>query len=100
MICYGGFRYDYIPANAFPNSKRFREVSEPHSGDIAWWPTHVSLYDADKKQYMTAVGFFRLSDLKPGFPPPKYYRLQLFGNEAFVDPPPNGDRTADCIPKP
>ncbi len=99
LTCSSGFRYDYIPASEFPYTKRFREVTEPRSGDIAWWPTHVSLYNAETREYMTAVGFFQLSDLKPGFPPPKYYRLQLFGDEKFVENSPPGARTAECIPK-
>lgn len=100
VICDSGFRYDYIPAADFPASKRFGEVTDARSGDIAWWPTHVSIYKAETKEYLNAVGAFHLSDLKPGFPRPRYFRIKLFGGEKFVENAGTGSRVRECIPTP
>lgn len=99
LYCHTGFRYEYIPASEFPQSKRFRIVDDPRNGDIAWWPGYVALYDAKKQFFMTALGEFHPDDLKQDFPKPKFYRMQLFGSEHFVDDAQSNDRTAECIPK-
>lgn len=95
VICDSGFRYEYISANEFPHSKRFREVQDPRDGDVAWWPGLVALYNATTDEYMTATGFRMVRKYAL---PAKYYRLQLFGEERFTPGAKPGDRLSECMP--
>jgi hypothetical protein len=94
IICTSMIRYDYVSASELPQSKRFREVTDPRSGDIAWWPTYVAIFNGATGEYMTARGFFKDYERKPEFGPPKYYRLQVFDGEKTGERP-----WTECIPK-
>ncbi len=76
VYCDAGTSYGYVPARQIPHDGQFRETLAPQSGDIAWWPSFVALYNADNHRYITAEGTFSLAELKHSFRHPQFYRLQ------------------------
>jgi hypothetical protein len=89
VFCVSGLRYSYIPASQFPVSNRFEEVSTPQTGDIAWWPEFVAIFNGQKSEYITSVGFLKLADLSADGSAPKYYRMRLLpGDQPGQKPQP------------
>lgn len=91
VFCNSGLRYTYMPASEFPSSTRFQQVDHPQTGDIAWWPSFVGIYNGNGAQVITATGFYKLADLSAVISAPKYYRLQLAPGEKIDRKPEAGE---------
>lgn len=91
VFCNSGLRYSFIPASQFPASSRFVEVTEPQTGDIAWWPEFVAIFVAQNKSLITAAGFVKLADLSMDGSQPHYYRMRVMPGEKTGDKPAAGE---------
>jgi len=71
--------YDYIPVKDFPEDRQFRVVTarEPAlSGDIAWWPNFVGIFDKERRAIMTGTAMMPLTTLEKQRGPAHFFRLQ------------------------
>lgn len=81
VFCVSGLRYSYIPASQFPASSRFEQVTTPQTGDIAWWPEFVAIFNSQNSTYITQYGFLKLAELSVEGTQPKYYRMRVLPGE-------------------
>jgi hypothetical protein len=81
----GGFTYDYVPAALLPDHPRFRAITDPRAGDVAWWPEYVALV-ADSNSVLTAEGPVPLQELTERFGTPTYFRHQVPRDEEGAGP--------------
>ena len=89
VFCVSGLRYSFIPVSQFPVSNRFEQVDTPQTGDIAWWPEFVAIFNGQKSEYITSVGFLKLADLRTDGSAPKYYRMRILpGDQPGQKPQP------------
>lgn len=91
VFCVSGLRYSYIPASQFPVSARFEQVSTPQTGDIAWWPEFVAIFNGQNSSYITQFGFLKLADLSSDGTQPRYYRMRVLPGESTSQKPQPGE---------
>lgn len=75
-----GFSRPYEPCKDIPKSLYYREVSEPRTGDIAWWPTFMATYDPSMppdSNIMAAGRYLSLKDLEAKLGPVKFFRIRV-----------------------
>jgi hypothetical protein len=81
VFCNSGLQYSFIPANSFPSSTRFEEVTTPQTGDIAWWPEFVAIYVAQNQSLITQAGMVKLAELSSDGNRPHFYRMRVLTGE-------------------
>lgn len=80
-------RFDYLPADHFAESPNFRPVEHglQKSGDVAWWPHMMAIYDSnfpkarelpDDVAIVTAQGPRSLTKLEEEMGPAIFYRYK------------------------
>lgn len=83
-------KFDYLPADHFPESPDFTPVEHglQRSGDVAWWPHLMAIYDATFAQarelpadvaIITAQGPRSLTVLEQEMGPATFYRYRAGG---------------------
>ena len=80
-----GFPRPYEPCKDIPKSQYYREVSEPRTGDIAWWPSFMATYDSRQppdSNILAARGFLSLKELESKLGPAKFFRIQVKRDES------------------
>jgi hypothetical protein len=82
-----GMEFDYLPADHFPESPRFRAIEHglQEAGDVAWWPYLMAIYDPNFPKarelpldvaIVTAKGPLSLTKLEEKMGPAIFYRYE------------------------
>jgi hypothetical protein len=82
-----GMEFDYLPADHFPESPRFRAIEHglQEAGDVAWWPNLIAIYDPNFPKarelpldvaIVTAKGPLSLTRLEEKMGPAIFYRYE------------------------
>jgi hypothetical protein len=82
-----GMEFDYLPADHFPESPRFRAIEHglQEAGDVAWWPNLIAIYDPNFPKarelpldvaIVTAKGPLSLTKLEEKMGPAIFYRYE------------------------
>lgn len=82
-----GMEFDYLPADHFAESPKFRPIEHglQDTGDVAWWPHFMALYDPNFPKarglppdvaIVTAQGPRSLSKLEEELGPAVFYRYR------------------------
>ena len=72
--------FPYVPARDYPTADHVRMLSAnemARSGDIAWWPNFVAIYDAEKDVYISAPGSFSTKAVNEQRGKPRFFRIQV-----------------------
>jgi hypothetical protein len=80
-------KFDYLPADHFAESPNFRQVEHglQQSGDVAWWPQMMAIYDStfararelpSDVSIVTAKGPLSLTTLEQEMGPAVFYRYK------------------------
>lgn len=82
-----GMQFDYLPADHFAESPDFKVIEHglQNTGDVAWWPTLMAIYDPnfprarelpDDIALVTAKGPLSLTKLEAEKGPAVFYRYR------------------------
>ena len=82
-----GMKFDYLPADHFAESPEFRVIEHglQDTGDVAWWPTLMAIYDPNFPKarelpedvaLVTAKGPLSLTRLEAEMGPAVFYRYR------------------------
>jgi hypothetical protein len=82
-----GMEFDYLPADHFAESPNFAVIEHglQNSGDVAWWPRMMAIYDPDFPKarelpldvaIVTAKGPLSLTKLEEEMGPAIFYRYR------------------------
>ncbi|HWA13118.1 MAG TPA: hypothetical protein VHA15_08495 [Burkholderiales bacterium] len=82
-----GMEFDYLPADHFAESPRFRPIEHgmQDTGDVAWWPHFMAIYDPNFPRarelppdvaIITAQGPRSLAKLEEELGPATFYRYR------------------------
>jgi hypothetical protein len=73
-----GYARDYEPCEKIPESKHYREITDPRPGDIIWWPKFMAFYNpsaTDEHQVLAAGRYMSLKALVAAYGRPRFFRV-------------------------